>query len=254
MRRRYPILEFDPSRKALIDPRPRREGKTGAPEHCVFCYFREVVERLARRDDVKAIARWRWADTFILYEMSVKGKRIGVMRPAVGAPVAAGLLDDAIALGCRKFIVCGGAGSLVPGQEIGAICVPTSAVRDEGTSYHYLPPEREARPSPKALAAIKRVLTRHGLDYALGKTWTTDAPLRETPDKIALRRGEGCITVEMEAAAFFAVARFRKVMLAQMLYAGDDVSGEKWDERGWTGKAEVRQGLFDLAVEACLEM
>ena len=94
-------------------------------------------------------------------------------------------------------------------------------------------------------------MARH-VPYVLGKTWTTDAIFRETPAKVQLRRSEGCLTVEMEAAAFFAVAQFRGVIFAQMLYGGDDVSGAEWDARGWNKRISVRERLFWLAAEACL--
>jgi uridine phosphorylase len=136
---------------------------------------------------------------------------------------------------------------------VGHVVVPISAVRDEGTSYHYLPPSREVAASSEGVAAIERTLRRHGVPYLLGKTWTTDAFYRETPDKVARRRAEGCHMVEMEAAAFFAVAQFRGVSFAQMLYAGDDVSGAEWDHREWQ-RLPVRERLFWLAAEACLEM
>lgn len=84
--------------------------------------------------------------------------------------------------------------------DAGHILVPRAAVRDEGASYHYMPPSRDVEASPEGVAAIERVLTSHGRDYTVGKTWTTDGIYRETPDKVALRRSEGCITVEMEAA------------------------------------------------------
>ena len=68
------------------------------------------------------------------------------------------------------------------------------------------------------------------------------------------RRAEGCLVVEMEAAALFAVARFRDVPLGALLYAGDDVSGPDWDHRGWLGKRNVREQLFWLAVDAARRM
>ena len=116
---------------------------------------------------------------------------------------------------------------------VGHVVVPTSAVRDEGTSYHYLPPSREVAASAEGTAAIERALRARNVPYVLGKTWTTDAIFRETAGKVQMRRAEGCLTVEMEAAAFFAVAQFRGVTFAQLLYGGDDVSGEVWDDRGW---------------------
>jgi uridine phosphorylase len=106
------------------------------------------------------------------------------------------------------------------------VVVPDAAVRDEGTSYHYLPPSREGAADPDAVATAVSVLERHGVPHIVGKTWSTDAPYRETVARIARRRAEGCVTVEMEAAAFMAVARHRGVRFAQYLYAGDDLSVE----------------------------
>ena len=71
---------------------------------------------------------------------------------------------------------------------------------------------------------------------------------------LARRAAEGCLTVEMEAAAFFAVAQFRRATFGQMLYGGDDVSGGEWDSRHWDKKAGVREKLFWLAAEACLRL
>jgi len=102
---------------------------------------------------------------------------------------------------------------------------------------------------PTAVAAATGVLDERGVPYTVGKTWTTDSPFRETAAKIRARRDEGCITVEMETAAFIAVARARKVAFAQYLYAGDDVSGERHDHRRWT-TTSARRELFWLAFEA----
>ena len=120
-------------------------------------------------------------------------------------------------------------------------------------SYHYLPPGREAHPHPDAVAAIERVLAATGLPYAKAKTWTTDAFYRETRAKIQLRKSEGCVTVEMEAASFFALAQFRGVKLGQILYAGDDLSGSEWDHRDWHADS-VRERLVHLAAEACVQI
>jgi purine-nucleoside phosphorylase len=100
--------------------------------------------------------------------------------------------------------------------------------------------------------AIESTLREDGLDYLLGKTWTTDAFFRETPARVALRRQEGCLTVEMEASALFAVACHRQVVLGQILYAGDVVRADKtWDPRNWQ-HASCRGRLLWLAIRACL--
>jgi uridine phosphorylase len=249
----YPILEFDPAPEAVIEPR-RHIAAIDAPEQCVICFFMEVIEQVVKEHNGRVIKEARWEDGMhYLYEIDIDGKRLAVMNPGVGGPIAAGLLEWAIALGCRTFIACGGAGVLDRAITVGHLVVPTSAVRDEGTSYHYLPPGREVAASERGVAAIEATLQAHHVPYLLGKTWTTDAPYRETTGKVQLRKAEGCLTVDMEAASFFAVAQFRGVTLAQILYGGDDVSSEQWDNRDWV-KHSVRTQLFHLAAEACLRI
>jgi uridine phosphorylase len=189
-----------------------------------------------------------------MYEITHNGQRLAFYHPGVGAPLAAGLLEEAIAYGCRKFIVCGGCGVLEKDMAVGHLIVVSGAVRDEGVSYHYLPPSREVPAHEAGVAALEATLRQRGVPYRAGKTWTTDAPYRETPAKIAARKDEGCIVVEMEAASLLAVAQFRGVVLGQVLYGGDDLSGSAWDHRGWQSRRAVRQNLFWLAAEACLRL
>jgi len=250
----YPILEFDPAPEAIIEP-SRIIKPIDAPEHCVICFFREVTERLVADGQARVIAIQRSEmGEHPIYELTVADRRLAFFHPGVGAPLAAALLEEVIARGCRKFIACGGAGVLNREIAVGHVVVPASAVRDEGTSYHYLPPSREVTAPPPVVAAIERALQTHHVPYVIGKTWTTDAFFRETPAKVAARKAEGCLTVEMEAAAFFAVAQFRGVPFGQILYGGDDVSGAVWDDRGWTKRQTVREKLFWLAAEACLSL
>ena len=134
-------------------------------------------------------------------------------------------------------------------SKVGEIMIPTSAVRDEGTSYHYLEPSREVECHKEAVETAASCLKEMGIPFTKGKTWTNDAIYRETPDMIEQRRREGCVTVEMEAAAFFAVSKYYGIPLAQLLYAGDDVSGEEWDSRNWNNQRNVRYNLISYAVE-----
>lgn len=252
--REFPIIEYDPAPRAVIEPSdhlPRMD----VPEHCVFCFFAEVIARLAAAPGSRLVRDMKSAmGSHPLYEIEWGGRRLALFHPGVGAPLAAGLMDEVIAIGCCKFIACGSAGALSSGLVHGHILAPTSAVRDEGTSYHYLPPAREVEPTPEALAAIEAVLRERGIVHTLGKVWTTDAFYRETPARVARRRAEGCVVVDMEAAAFFAVARFRGVAFGQLLYAADDVSGEEWDPRRELSKERIHEDLFALAAEACLRL
>jgi uridine phosphorylase len=252
MHNEIPILEFDPEPEAVIEPKRVIQAIT-IPEHCVICFFQEVITSLSARNLLQTIACQKSEiGKHPIYQLEVQGKPLALFHPGVGAPLAAALLEEVIALGCSKFIACGGAGVLDGAIALGHVLVPTSAIRDEGTSYHYLPPGREASASPEAVAAIESVLKKHGCPYLVGKTWTTDGLYRETAGKIRLRKAEGCLSVEMEAAALFAVAQFRNVVLGQVLYGGDDVSGRDWDSRHWDKSVTVRERLLWLAAEACL--
>jgi len=250
----YPILEHDYASEAKIEPSRVIEPRD-VPEHCVISFFGEVNEKVISGKQAKVAVPNRWEDgEHPIYEIEHRGRRLAFFHPGVGAPLAAGLLEEAIAFGCRKFVVVGGAGVLEKGLAVGKLILVESAVRDEGVSYHYIEPGREIQVQPQTLTAIHTTLEAHGVPFVTGKTWTTDAPYRETQAKIDARRAEGCLTVEMEAAGLIAVAQFRKVMLGQILYAGDDLSGENWDRRGWQSRQEVRESMFWLAADACLEM
>lgn len=247
-----PILEHDPSPKAVIEPSCHIEP-IDAPEHCVPCFFQDVIDGLRDQDRLTEIAALgSEMGRHPLYELDLDGRRVAVFQPGLSAPFAAAMLEEVICLGCRKFVACGGAGVLDSEIPVGHLIVPTHAVRDEGTSYHYLPPRREVAATPEAVAAIETALAARGVDYLKGKTWTTDAIYRETAGKVERRRSEGCLTVEMEAAAFFAVAEFRGVPFGQILYGGDDVGGEEWDRRDWQRRTGIREDLLWLAAEACL--
>jgi uridine phosphorylase len=214
-----------------------------------------VIRKLGREKRLRRVMTLRSEmGPHHLYEMEVGGRRVALHQAAVGAALAAGLLEEIIAAGCRYFVACGSAGVLDREIAVGHVVVPVSAVRDEGTSYHYAAPSREIEPCPEAVQAIEQTLVERNVPYVKGKTWTTDAFYRETPAKVAMRRAEGCVTVEMEAAAFFAVARFRNVVFGQMLYGGDDVSGEAWDTRNWHSRTSAREALFWLAVDAALRL
>lgn len=250
----YPILEFDETREAFIEPskviRPR-----DIPENIVICFFRETLGKIVAEHNAKIVVENKWEDgPHPLYEIEHNGQRLGFYHPGIGSALSASLLEEMIAYGGKKLVACGGCGVLHKEIAVGHLIVVTGAVRDEGASYHYLPPSREVSAQAKVVQILEDHLQARNLPYHLGKTWTTDAPYRETPKKIAQRKAEGCLTVEMEAAGMMAVAQFRGVQFGQILYGGDDLSGENWDNRGWQSKTDVRENLFWLCADACLSL
>lgn len=250
----FPILEFDYEKQAKIEP-SNVIRKLDAPKACVISFFSEVIKRDYEKGDLKQISEINTETlTIPVYVAKYLNKSVGLVSGFVGAAASAAMLEELIAMGFEKFIVCGAAGVLRKDIQVGHLVVPYSAIRDEGTSYHYLKPSREAECSRTALDAIEKILDEEKIPYIKAKTWTTDAIYRETEEKINLRKSEGCVTVEMEAAAFFAVSKFRGVPLGQILYAGDDLSNEKWDARGFQSRTEIRENLVRVCLKIAASM
>jgi len=252
-----PLTEFDPDRKALIEPDMLRVAKTDIkpPEHCVMPIYGSIIEKLMQEGRLEKIYELYTPLVPIgIYKMEHEGKSITVSHPGIGSAWAGAHLEELIAFGCRKFVACGSAGVLTPELKRGAIIIPVSALRDEGTSYHYFPPSRTIDMDPEVVRKLELVLQKHDVEYKIGKTWTTDAFFRETKEKIARRKTEGCITVEMECSAFLAVARFRNVTFGQYLSAADDISGDDWNPRYIEDRISLREKIFWLSVEACLTL
>jgi len=247
-----PLLEFDPSTEALINP-SKHQLRLDFPRHAVMCWFGNVVaERTLGIEPAYCIPFEHGGHDVCVIDHC--GCPVALVSPGVGAPAAVTSFEVIVALGAVNVIGCGGAGVVRPGYDVGHVLVPTGAVRDEGTSYHYAPHDAVLGPHPRALAVIDDVLSEAGIPHDRGLTWTTDALYRETPAKVARRREQGCITVEMEASAMFAAAAFRGVVYGQLLYAGDDLSAEEWDERAWMGATSARNRLLDLALDAVIRL
>jgi Uridine phosphorylase len=247
-------LKFDIDSKAKINP-SNLTAKTDVPECCVITFFGDVINEMLQSNQLKQIATF-YSCTINLpvYETIYNSKPVGLVQGFLGAAGSAALLEELIVMGFKKFIVCGAAGVLQKNIQVGHLVLPYSAVRDEGVSYHYIEPSREVECNKHAIKTIEEFLKNENIPFIKAKTWTTDAFYRETENKIALRVSEGCVTVEMEAAAFFAVSTFRNVVLGQLLFGGDDLSGVEWDARRWSSREEIRRSLVQLSLKACLKL
>lgn len=250
----FPILEFDSNKQAKIEP-SNIIKKEHVPKACVITFFKEVIRKKSENGELKQIGTFYSEMIDIpIYQTQYDNYSVALVGGFVGAAGAAGLLEELIAMGFEKFIVCGGAGVLQKGIQVGHLILPYSAIRDEGVSYHYIEPAREIECNQYALNIIEKILNQEQIPYIKAKTWTTDALYRETEDKIVKRVSEGCITVEMEAAAFFAVSKFRNVILGQILYGGDDLSGVEWDNRAWNNRNDIRYNLVQLCIKIAAEL
>lgn len=249
-----PLLDDDLHDDGVIDP-VHVVPDVDVPECAVLCFFGDVVQDIGTRADARLIAKLTSeAGTSPVWEIGVGGQPVAVLQPGVGAPLAVAYTEELIAMGARKLVACGGAGALVPELAVGNAVVVDSAVRDEGTSYHYAPAGGVMDADPHAVDAIVKACEADGVAHVIGRSWTTDAIYRETRDRVARRVAQQCVVVEMEAAALFSLARYRDVALGQVLMAGDTLAEETWDDRGWTSEREARERLFWIAAQAAVTL
>ncbi len=157
----------------------------------------------------------------------------------MGAPMAVMLLEQLIALGVRRFLYMGFCGALEPSYHIGDCVIPTQGLREEGTSYHYLPPQMMPTSAVRLNAVLHEQATAHGLSVQSGAIWTTDAPYRETAQKIAYFQHAGARIVDMEMAALLAVAHYRDCEVTGLLIVSDECYHPTW-QPGF-GHSQLRQ-------------
>ena len=255
LNRDFPILEFDNISRTVIDIRKNINLHESLPDKCVLSFFGEAVKDYVIKNNCRQIGSLK-LETFVLpiYEVIVQNEKIALIHALGSGPYAAGQIEKLSAMGCNKFMVCGGCGVLGKGSLCGDIYVPVCAVRDEGTSYHYVTPSREIEMNFEVRNKICSYLNDQAIPHQCVKTWTTDAMYRETVDMIERRKKEGCSVVEMECASFLAVAQYKKLKLGQILYAGDDLSDKQWDSRDWKCNYGTRYNLLDLSIEIVLSL
>ncbi|MGH9020390.1 MAG: nucleoside phosphorylase [Acidimicrobiales bacterium] len=248
---RLPLFEDDLAEPGVIEAHMMHVGADPVAPAAVLCFFNELLERLAAEGRLRVVHTLR-SEIGVnpVYELATDAGAVTVVHPGVGAPLAAAITEELVALGVTTFVACGGAGALAGDLALGHVMVVTSAVRDEGTSLHYVAPTRVIDADPLGVDVLSAALDGRGVAHYRGRTWTTDGFFRETPSRVARRRDEGCTMVDMESSAFLAVARYRSLRFAQLLYAGDSLAGEAWDSRQWDRAGEVRELLFGVAAAA----
>ncbi|MDQ1385884.1 MAG: uridine phosphorylase [Actinomycetota bacterium] len=149
---------------------------------------------------------------------------IWVSCTGVGPAACTMELENLRFLGCRRFVSIGIAGSLDPALRVGDLVLLTSALRDDGLSQHYLEPARYSSPSASLTDRLRSALNAAGETFVEGSTWTSPTPNRSTAREIADYRAEGILTVEMEAAALFAVGEALDVEVASAVVVSDEVA------------------------------
>ncbi len=246
------LTEFDETKKAVINPEDIINPVEGMPEVGVACYSYTTFERMIHEVDAQIIATTSTANGVKpIYRASYKQTEIALFMIDVGAPMSVGMLEDVFSMGIKKVIVFGTCGVLDQRIEDCSIIIPDSAVRDEGTSYHYAPASDEIKVNQKYQDVFTGMLDELHVKYTVGKTWTTDAFYRETPEKVKRRKEQGCICVDMECSADAAVAEFREKDLVQFFYAADNLDAGEWDVRSLSNhsKLEEKDRIAMIALE-----
>jgi uridine phosphorylase len=217
--------------------------RAAAPRAVVLTWQARLENRVRERRDYQQV-RGAGVDSLLL----CLTPGLGLARLPIGAPAAAIAVEELSARGTELFIGIGTAGAVGGQLAAGDLVLCSAALRDEGTSYHYAPPEPFAFPDPGLTAQLREALPA----AAQGPSWTTDAPYRETAEEIARYRAEGVLTVEMEASCLFTVARTNGAAAAAAFVVSDVLHGEQWEPH--FGSADVLHGLWTLfeAAEACL--
>ena len=213
--------------ECVIEPL-REKGEPELPENGLLV-INPVEARYAGQFAERQQGRRHFLFNSQLYVVDGKDKKNSffIAGPAVGAPMAVLALEKLIALGAKRLIVFSWCGSLTPGLQVGDILLPTWAVSEEGTSPHYPVQER-----PESAASLRiflqNTLQNKGQKISDGAIWTTDAPYRETKEKIEQYGSQGVLGVDMEFSALCTVAAFRSIDLAAVMLVSDELYHTEW--------------------------
>jgi uridine phosphorylase len=194
----------------LREARRQKGLRTAAvPQVCVLDPDGDIVRRLVKERALERDPDWACYHTD-LHRGTLDGIELGMIGCAVGASFAVLLAEQMFASGCRLLISMTSAGQLAALRPPPYFVLIDRALRDEGTSYHYLPPAEFSHADHTLIATVEGAFAGVGQPVERGAVWTTDAPFRETAEAVAAMRARGLLAVEMEAAALYAFAAARQ--------------------------------------------
>jgi uridine phosphorylase len=238
--------------EALLRAARRQKALPGGdvPPVCVLDPDGDLVAYVRKRFGATPCPQWACYHTQ-MWTFAADAQRYGVIGHVVGGSFAVLVAEQLFASGCGFLINLTSAGQITDVGPPPYYILVARALRDEGTSYHYLPPADYAAAEPALLARAAAALAeiRHvHVGVHVGDTWTTDAPFRETEQSIAQRRRAGILEVEMEAASLYAFAAARErpvICLAHVSNQLGCVDGdfEKGDHNGAAGSLALVSAL-----------
>jgi uridine phosphorylase len=218
--------------KLMEECRRMREVPEGAvPPVCILEFDGDLTDWLVQAGIANSFSSWACFHT-TMFAMNLEGVSCGIIARTIGGPYAVLIAEQLHAAGAKVIIGLTSAGRLAPDVPLPCLVVATSAVRDEGTSYHYLAPSQEvACPTPVAEHLEKELAATTGWNVLSGKVWTTDAPYRETREQIERWASEGALAVEMQTASLFAFGTARHAAVASVVMVSNavDHQGDQFD-------------------------
>ncbi len=219
------------------------------PQRLLMTYQRRTFESAKNLIHGKCV-HWLYGETQPFCVGKYKGTEIGLGRFWVGAPAAVMTLEEAIACRTKTILEVGLAGGLQTFLQPADIVVITEAIRDEGTSHHYFPPETTVESSRHLRNELIRHLTEGKIKHFVGPVWSTDGIYRETRSKFRRFRDKGVLAVDMETSAVFAVAKYWKISAASAQVISDVLT-----ENGWLQAFhhESVRGSTEALLKAVLE-
>jgi uridine phosphorylase len=189
--------------------RQKQVASSDIPDICVLDPDGDIVRSLLKRGEARLEPGWACYHTQ-LYSFSRDGITFGIVGCAVGASYAVLVAEEMFASGCKLLISVTSSGQIMPVRAPPYFIVIERALRDEGTSYHYMAPSDYADADTELITALDGAFDQFPVPVLAGATWTTDAPFRETQPAIDAMREKNLMAVEMEAAALYAFAQVRQ--------------------------------------------
>lgn len=250
------MIQFDNQSKPLIEASKLKERLENFPSIAISCYSKKLLNYFLEKNEYEEIGGTNCASNEIpLYKIERNGIEIALFCSQVGAPASVSTYEDFIAMGLDKLVLFGTCGVLNKDISDCSIIIPTSSIREEGTSFHYIESSKEMKACSYFIDDFKKYLEEKHIHYVMGKNWTTDAPYRETKNKVIKFQKEGVISVDMEHSAMAAVAQFYQKKLLHFFYAADNLDSEQWDKRSLSNSARLDDKLkiFELVIDYVLQ-
>lgn len=242
---------FDKNSKPFITPKALYGEAPRNDMVCIVTYQKDLFEYVLNNYESRLFKQYKTTGgLFDIYQIKVNGKNYLFYNTLISATLTATLMIEIASItGCHHFVFFGSCGVLNEEKCRGRIIVPTEAYRDEGISYHYAEPSDYIK--IKHTEDIIKVLEDNKLSYVSGRVWTTDGFYMETEVKLAKRKEEGCLAVEMEIAGVQATANYYDLETYPILFPADSLDDLEWDRADFGGSKELVQQIksFEVATK-----